>query len=62
MREGWFIVKNALFASPDAGTLPVPIQPEQANCVTIDPATGEVTEACTDAPASNQPLVGAGGP
>ena len=55
-------MKNALFASPDAGTLPVPIQPEQANCVTIDPATGEVTEASMDVPASNQPLVGAGEP
>ena len=62
MLEGWLIVKNALFASPDAGTLPVPIQPEQANCVTTDPATGEVTDACIDVPASNQPLVGAGEP
>ena len=62
MLDGWFIVNTVAFAAPDSGTLPVPVQPEQAYCVTIDPAAGEVTEACMEVPASNQPLVGAGEP
>ena len=62
MLEGWFIVNCVLVAVPDDGTLPVPVQPVQLYWVTIVPVTGEVTEACMDVPASNQPLVGAGEP
>ena len=52
MLEGWSIVKDMLVDGPDVGTLPVPVQPAQTYSVTIDAATGEFTEAGTDAPAS----------
>jgi hypothetical protein len=62
MLEGWSITNCTLVATPDAGTLPVPAQPVQTYWVTIDPATGELTEAVMDVPASNQPLIGVGEP
>ena len=62
MLEGWSIVKGTLVAVPDAGTLPVPAQPVQTYSVAIGPATGELTEASMDVPASNQPLIGVGEP
>ena len=62
MVDGWLIVNSAVSAVPDAGTLPVPVQPEHTYCVTNNPSTGEFTEACIDAPASNHPVVGLGEP
>jgi hypothetical protein len=62
MLEGWFIVNCALAAVPDAGTLPVPVQPVQLYWVTIVPVTGEFTEAAMTVLASNQPLIGVGEP
>ena len=62
MLDGWFIVNRVLFAAPDAWTLPVPVHPVQPYCVTIDPATGLVTKACIDVPASNQSVLGVGEP
>lgn len=62
MLEGWFIVNCVLVAVPDAGTLPVPVQPVQLYWVTIVPFTGESTEAVRDVPASNHPLIGVGEP
>ena len=62
MLEGWSIVKGTLVAVPGDGTLPVPAQPVHTYSVTINPAMGELTEAGTDVPASNQPLIGVGEP
>jgi len=60
--EGWVIVNCVVFVVPDVGTLPVPVQPVQTSCVTIDPTTGDIMETCMDVPASNQPVVGDGEP
>jgi hypothetical protein len=59
--EGWSIVNCTLVAAPDAGTLPVPVQPVQTYW-TIVAATGEPTEVVMGVPASNQPLAGVGEP
>jgi len=45
---------------PDAGTLPVPVQPEQTYCVAESADTGDITDADIVLPESNQPLVGVG--
>jgi hypothetical protein len=62
MLEGCVTVNSTPLAFPEAGTLPVPDQPEHRYWVTIDPSTGVSTEACTGVPASNHPVVGVGEP
>jgi hypothetical protein len=62
MLEGCANAKSALLAEPDLGTLPVPSQPKQTNCATMDPATGAATEAFMRGPASNHPVFGIGEP
>ena len=45
---------------PDAGTLPVPVQPVHTYCIPEPPDTGDVTDSVMLEPESNQPLVGVG--
>jgi len=56
------MLKLTEFVVPDAGTLPVPVQPVQTYCVPEGPATGEGTLALIGVPALNQPLTGLGDP
>jgi hypothetical protein len=60
MLDGVAIVKVTDEAVPDAGTLPVPVQPVQTYWVLEPPETGEVTYSVTLEPESNQPLTGEG--
>ena len=60
MLEGAFMVNVVVVVDPEAGTLPVPVQPVQAYWVPEPPETGEETEALMVEPASNQPLGGEG--
>ena len=62
MLEGCVNVKAVLVSVPDWGTLPVPVHPEQVDWVAMEDATGEVTDASTDAPPLNHPVVGVGEP
>ena len=48
--EAWLIVKLMLALEPDAGTLPVPVQPVHTYLVPVGPAMGVVTEQFTDVP------------
>ena len=54
MMEGDVIVNVTLDSVPDAGTLLVPVQPVQTYRVPVGPDAGDVTEAVTLAPESNQ--------
>jgi hypothetical protein len=47
-------------AEPDAGTLPVPVQPVQTYLVPESLETGDVTDSNIAVPESNQPLEGVG--
>lgn len=60
--EGDVIVNVTLDPVPDAGTLPLPVQPVQTCCVPVGPDAGDVTEAVMLAPESNHPLIGFGEP
>jgi hypothetical protein len=60
MLEGAAIEKLTREEPPEAGTLPVPVQPVQTYCVPEGPDAGEVTEAVMLVPESNQPLIGVG--
>jgi hypothetical protein len=54
------MVKLSDAVVPDAGTLPVPVQPVQTYCVAESADTGDITDADIVLPESNQPLVGVG--
>jgi hypothetical protein len=60
MEDGAFMTNVTLVLTPEAGTLPVPLHPVQTYWVPEPPETGEVTEAVTLDPASNQFEVGLG--
>jgi hypothetical protein len=60
MVEGAFIVNVTVVVDPEAGTLPVPVQPVQTYWIPEPPETGEETDTVTFEPASNQPLAGEG--
>jgi len=61
MDEGALMLKLTEFVVPDAGTLPVPVQPVQMYRV-VPTVTTESTEAVIDDPESNQPPLGVGVP
>ena len=54
MMEVDVIVNVTLDPVPDAGTLPLPVQPVQTYCVPVGSDTGDAIEAVTLAPESNQ--------
>jgi hypothetical protein len=54
------IVKVTDVPVPEAGTVPVPIQPVQMYWVPVGPGVGEVTDSVISVPESNQPLDGFG--
>ena len=60
MLEGPLMVNVMLEPEPETGTLPVPVQPVHTYWVPMPPETGEVTDAVTLEPESNQPLAGTG--
>mgnify|MGYP001598729094 CR=1 FL=1 len=62
MLEGVVIVNVVDEVLPEPGTLPVPVQPVQTYCVSEPSATGDVTDAVTSEPESNQSLAGLGEP
>jgi hypothetical protein len=62
MLESWLKVKVTDEPVPDLGTLPAPVHPVHTYRVPVVPAQGEVTEAVTDDPEVNHPLVGIGEP
>ena len=47
-------------AAPEAGTLPVPLQPVHTYWTPVPPETGEVTDSVILVPALNKPLDGDG--
>ena len=60
MVDGALIVKVTDETVPDAGTLPVPVQPVQTYWMPEPPETGEVTDSVMPMPELNQPLNGVG--
>jgi hypothetical protein len=60
MLDGAAAVKVMDEAVPDAGTLPVPVQPVQTYWMPEPPEPGEVTDSVMLEPESNQPLTGEG--
>jgi hypothetical protein len=54
------MVKGTDEEMPDAGTLPVPVQPVQTYWVPEGPGVGDVTDSVMLEPESNQPLAGVG--
>jgi hypothetical protein len=56
------MVKMMLVEVPDAGTLPVPVQPVQTYCLPGGPFIGEVTDSFIEVPESYQLLEGEGEP
>jgi hypothetical protein len=55
-----FTLKPTEQDNPLEGTLPLPDQPVQTYWMPVPPLTGELTDAVTNVPASNQLLVGFG--
>jgi hypothetical protein len=62
MLEGVSILNVVDEPLPEPGTLPEPVQPVQIYCVSEPPATGDVTDAVTSEPESNQAFTGDGEP
>jgi len=60
MLDGTVIVKDTYVPEPELGTLPVPDQPIQTYRTPVALGYGEVTDALTRVPESNQPLDGVG--
>jgi hypothetical protein len=60
MDEGALITNVTDDVVPDAGTLPVPVQPVHMYCVPKPPETGVVTDSVMLEPESNQALAGLG--
>lgn len=60
--EGAVIVNVVADAVPEAGTLPVPVQPVQTYCVPVPPETVDATDPVMLDPLSYQPLEGDGEP
>jgi hypothetical protein len=60
MPDTLVIVKVTDVSVPEAGTLPVPVQPVQTYCVPAEPGMGEVTDSTICVPDSNQPFDGEG--
>jgi hypothetical protein len=60
MLEAWVIVNVTDDAVPEAGTLPVPVQPVVRYCFPEPPDSGDVTDSVMPVPESNQPLLGLG--
>ncbi len=62
IEDGDVIVNAMLEPVPDAGALPLPVQPVHTYCVPAGPDSGDVTCAVMLVPESNQPLIGLGEP
>jgi hypothetical protein len=60
--DGALMVKDIDEVPPELETLPAPAQPVQTYRAPDGPETGELTEAETNEPPSNQPLPGTGEP
>jgi hypothetical protein len=60
MLDGAVMAKVTDLSVPEAGTLPVPVQPLQAYCVPVGPDVVEDTASNICVPESNQPLEGRG--
>ncbi len=60
MLDEVLIVKVTVLPVPDAGTLPVPLQPVTTYCTPVLPETGELTDSMIEEPALSHPVAGVG--